>query len=130
MTPGEKRRANRERAYEAHTREHFDLFRACYEKACQQARGRTAKLMERDKERYRSRDFVAVLATGVARRMVTAIVKHHQWELDDAERWLEQLHHSPPGEPYTARWIVNEARKRRVRAHWAKMGGLKPGTRL
>lgn len=129
MTPAErtqKRIREREAAFQERTERQFDAFQDCYDLVCARALARAKKLQKTDSERYLQRSFKMLLGSGFDRRMVTQIYNHAEWLPEDCSRWLEQLGIEPPD----VQWILKEVDKRRIRAAWDKIGGLKPGTRL
>jgi hypothetical protein len=129
MTPAEstqKRIRDRERAFKERTERQFGAFKDCYDLVTERARAKAAKLMEADKLRFKSRSFESLVGQGVLTRMVTQIYHHSEWRPEDCGRWLQRL----GMEPTDVQWILEQVSRRRCRAAWAKVGGLKPGTRL
>jgi chloramphenicol 3-O-phosphotransferase len=82
--------------------------------------------MEADKLRFKSRSFESLVGHGICVRMATQIYNHTEWLPEDCGRWLEHL----GVWPNDVQWILEQVSRRRCRAAWAKVGGLKPGTRL
>jgi hypothetical protein len=132
MTPDEKEEARKKRirrneeAFQERTKQQFGAFQDCWGMVTERTKRKAAKLMKKDEGEYRWRPFESLVSNGVNVRMVTQICKHTEWLPEDCGRWLERL----GMEPGDVQWILKEVSKRRLRAHWAKMGGLKPGTRL
>jgi hypothetical protein len=129
MTPNErrqKRMRDRERAFRERSARQFGAFKDCYDLVTERARAKATKLMEADKLRYRQRSFEWLVSQGMCRRMATQIYNHSEWLPEDCGRWLARLGVGPDD----VQWILEEVSKRRCRAAWARVGGLKPGTRL
>jgi hypothetical protein len=129
MTPAERKKKQiraREQAFQQRTQEQFGAFQDRFELVTERTRKRAVKLMEKDKLRYRQRSFKSLVGNGVCVRMATQIYNHSEWLPEDCGRWLQRL----GVEAGRVQWILEEVSKRRIRAAWAKVGGLKPGTRL
>jgi hypothetical protein len=129
MTPNErrqKRMRDRKRAFGERSARQFGAFKDCYDLVSERARAKAEKLQKTDQKRYLSRSFEMLMGRGFNARMATQIFNHTEWLPEDCGRWLDQL----GVWPNDVQWILEQVSKRRTRAAWAKVGGLKPGTRL